>query len=75
MAAPYTKKQLTDVKDSAPGFGFEEVQEARFASEDLETEGTGLSHLRVKPGKRQAFAHKHDEAEEVYVVIGGSGRL
>ena len=75
MAAPYTKKQLTEVKDSAPGFGFEEVQEARFASEDLETEGTGLSHLRVKPGKRQAFAHRHDEAEEVYVVIGGSGRL
>lgn len=23
---------------------------------------------------RQAFAHRHDEAEEVYVVLSGSGR-
>jgi mannose-6-phosphate isomerase-like protein (cupin superfamily) len=23
---------------------------------------------------RQGFAHRHDEAEEVYVVISGSGR-
>lgn len=74
MAAPYTLKRLTDVQDSAVKFGFSELQEARFASADLETEDTGVSHLRVKAGKRQAFAHKHDTAEEVYVVIGGSGR-
>jgi mannose-6-phosphate isomerase-like protein (cupin superfamily) len=30
---------------------------------------------RLKPGKRQAFGHKHDEAEEVYVVLSGSGRV
>ena len=24
---------------------------------------------------RQAFAHRHDEAEEVYVVLSGSGRV
>ena len=29
----------------------------------------------MKAGKRQAFAHKHDQAEEVYVVLAGSGRL
>jgi mannose-6-phosphate isomerase-like protein (cupin superfamily) len=29
----------------------------------------------VKPGCRQAFAHKHDDAEEVYVVTSGSGRI
>lgn len=75
MAAPYTRKQLTDVKDSAPDFGFGEIQEARFANDDLETENTGFSHHRVKPGKRQSFGHKHDKAEEVYVVIGGSGRM
>ena len=49
------------------------MQEARFATADLEAEDTGVSHLRVKPGKRQGFAHKHDEAEEVYVVVAGSG--
>ena len=27
------------------------------------------------PGKRQAFAHKHDQAEEVYVVLEGSATL
>ena len=75
MSNPYTIKQLTDVEDSAPKFGFAEIQEARFASSDLETENTGLSHHRLSPSKRQPFAHKHDEAEEVYVVIAGSGRV
>ena len=75
MAGPYTLKRLTDVEDSAPKFGFGDVQEARFANDDLETERTGVSHLRVKAGKRQAFAHRHDNAEEVYVVLAGSGRV
>jgi mannose-6-phosphate isomerase-like protein (cupin superfamily) len=71
----YTRRNLEDVKDSAPQFGFGEVQEAHFASGDLETQQTGFSFHRVKPGKRQGFAHRHDEAEEVCVVIGGSGRV
>jgi mannose-6-phosphate isomerase-like protein (cupin superfamily) len=75
VPASYTLKKLTDVEDSAPGFGFAEVQEARFAKNDLETEQTGVSHQRLKPGKRQVFGHKHDEAEEVYVVLSGSGRV
>ena len=75
MADPYTKKKLTEVEDSAAKFGYDEVQEARFANKDLEAERTGVSHHRVKPGKRQGFAHKHDEAEEVYIVIAGSGRM
>ena len=75
MAGPYTLKRLTDVEDSAPKFGFSDVQEARFANDDLETERTGVSHHRVKSGKRQAFAHRHDDAEEVYVVLAGSGRV
>ena len=75
MAAKYTVKKLTDVKDAAPGFGYDELQEARFATKDLDAEDTGVSHHRVKPGKRQGFAHKHNEAEEVYVVIAGSGRV
>jgi mannose-6-phosphate isomerase-like protein (cupin superfamily) len=75
MADTYTLRNLREVEDSAPKFGFEEVQEARFANKDLETEETGVSHLRVKPGKRQGFAHKHDDAEEVYIVVVGSGRV
>jgi mannose-6-phosphate isomerase-like protein (cupin superfamily) len=75
MADPYTRKKLSDVEDSAEKFGVGEVQEARFANDDLEVQDTGLSYHRVKPGSRQAFAHRHENAEEVYVVLGGSGRM
>ncbi|HWX52158.1 MAG TPA: hypothetical protein VNY34_02625 [Solirubrobacteraceae bacterium] len=75
MAAPYTLKKLTDVKDSAVGFGLGDVQQARFANGDLEAESTGVSHHRLNAGKRQGFAHKHENAEEVYVVLAGSGRV
>jgi len=74
MPAPYTHKSLDGVEDSAPRFGVGESQEARFANAALETEQTGLSHHRLKSGMRQAFAHRHEDAEEVYVVISGSGR-
>lgn len=75
MSAPFTHTKLTDVKDSAPEFGMSDVQEARFAKGDLDAEKTGVSHHRLKPGKRTPFGHRHEEAEEVYVVIAGSGRM
>jgi mannose-6-phosphate isomerase-like protein (cupin superfamily) len=71
----YAKKNLRDVEDSAPKFGLSETQEARFARADLELEQTGLNYLIVKSGQREAFAHRHKEAEEVYVVLSGSGRV
>lgn len=75
MPDSYTHKQLTEVKDSAPEFGFGELAEARFAKDDLDAERTGVTHIKLKPGKRMPFGHKHDEAEEVYVVVAGSGRV
>jgi mannose-6-phosphate isomerase-like protein (cupin superfamily) len=75
MTAPYTLKQLSDVEDSGEKFGMGDIQEARFCNGDLEAEDTGVSLFMLKPGKRQPFGHKHDEAEEVYVVMGGSGRV
>ncbi len=75
MPASYTIKKLTDVEDSAANFGVSEFQEARFPKDDLEAEHTGVGHHRLKPGKRQPFAHRLDEAEEVYVVLAGSGRV
>jgi mannose-6-phosphate isomerase-like protein (cupin superfamily) len=75
MTSPYTLKKLSDVEDSAVKFGMSEIQEARFATDDLEAADTGFSLHTVKPGQRQPFAHRHDRAEEVYVVIGGSGRV
>jgi mannose-6-phosphate isomerase-like protein (cupin superfamily) len=75
MPSPYTITNLNEVEDSAAKFGFGHVGEARFANEDLETEQTGISFHRVNPDTRQAFAHRHDDAEEVYLVVRGSGRV
>ena len=71
----YTIKNLREVDDAAAGRDLSQVQEARFAMGALEAEATGLCLQRVKPGKRQAFAHRHDQAEEVYVVLAGRGRV
>jgi uncharacterized cupin superfamily protein len=72
---PFTIRSLTETEDSAARFGYSEVGEARFPSEDLGTGGIGLSHHRLRPGARQAFGHRHRAAEEVYVVLAGSGRV
>jgi mannose-6-phosphate isomerase-like protein (cupin superfamily) len=71
----HTKKNLREVEDSAVRYGLSDMQEARFARRDLAAEQTGVSYLAVKPGRREAFAHRHREAEEVYVVLAGSGRV
>lgn len=71
----YTIKNLSETPDSAVKFGLSELGEAHFPREELGAESTGLSYQVLKPGKRQAFGHRHDKAEEVYVVLSGSGRV
>jgi mannose-6-phosphate isomerase-like protein (cupin superfamily) len=71
----YAKKNLRDVEDMAVRFGFSKSQEARFPRQDLGAEQTGMNYLIVKPGQREAFAHRHRTAEEIYVVLSGSGRV
>ena len=71
----FTIKNLREVEDMAAKHGFSETQEARFPREDLDAESTGLAYLVLRPGKQQPFAHRHDEAEEIYVVLSGSGRV
>ena len=71
----FTIHNLSETEDSAPKFGYEDHQEARFATGDLDAEATGVSYHKVKPGRRQGFGHRHEKAEEVYVVIAGSGRI
>lgn len=71
----YSKKNLRDVEDSAVEHGLSDRQEARFPRTDLGAEQTGLNYLTVKAGQREAFAHRHRNAEEIYVVLGGAGRV
>ena len=72
---PYTHISLDDVDDAAPANGFGSRWEARVARTALGAQQTGVSHFRLRPGKRSPFAHRHDAAEEVYVILAGSGRV
>ena len=74
-AMSYTIRNLREVEDMAAKHGFGDVQEARFARGDLEAVKTGLMYLILRPGKRSAFGHRHKEAEEIYVVLAGTGRI
>jgi len=72
----YTHANMrTDVEDSAPGFGLAPDLEAHFARKPLGAERIGVSLQKLAPGARQAFGHRHEEDEEVYVVVKGSGRV
>lgn len=75
MPEAYTKVSLNEVENVAPKYGFDDKWEARGAREALEAERTGVMHFRVLPGKRSPFMHRHAEAEEIYVVLSGSGRM
>jgi quercetin dioxygenase-like cupin family protein len=75
MARAHTQINLADVDDAAPGNGFGARWEARVARDDLEAEQTGLTYFRLRPGKRSPFAHRHRNAEEVYLILGGTGRV
>lgn len=71
----YTARNIEDAPDMAPRFGYGDLGEARFLTDEIGAADTGVSHQRLKPGKRPSFAHRHRRAEEVYVVLSGSGRL
>jgi mannose-6-phosphate isomerase-like protein (cupin superfamily) len=74
MTAPFTKISLNTVEDLAPPNGFDERWEARVAREALDAQDTGVTLFRLRPGRRSPFTHRHRAAEEVYVVLRGSGR-
>ena len=71
----YTKTNLRDVEDSAPKFDMPAGMQARFARSAIEGKTLGLSILKLDPGFRIPFGHKHEQQEEVYVVVRGSGRV
>ena len=75
MPSGHTRINLAEVEDAAPGNGFGARWEARVAREDLDAEQTGLTYFRLWPGKRSPFVHRHKRAEEIYVVLGGTGRV
>jgi quinol monooxygenase YgiN/mannose-6-phosphate isomerase-like protein (cupin superfamily) len=71
----HTVLNLAEAEDLAAKFGYGETGQARFPSDDLDADDTGVSLQELRPGARQAFAHRHHRAEEVYLVLRGSGRM
>lgn len=56
-------------------YDLDEVGEARYVRDELGAVQTGLTHYRLRPGRRQGWAHRHGVAEEIYVALSGSGRM
>lgn len=57
------------VGDRAPGV------EGRFARKHLGSRDLGVSLFRFAANLRSPSAHSHQEQEEAYVVVAGSGRI
>ena len=72
----YTKANLrNDVENVAPKFDMPKEMQARFGRRPLDGKTLGLSLMTLEPNFRIPFGHKHEEQEEVYVVVRGSGRV
>jgi glyoxylate utilization-related uncharacterized protein len=72
----YTIKNLMeDVDNAAEQFGLAPDIEARFARDALGCQQLGLSFQRLAPKARFPYGHHHNEQEEVYVVLEGSGQM
>jgi mannose-6-phosphate isomerase-like protein (cupin superfamily) len=71
----YAIRNLKEIEDSAVKFGLSPQMESRFARKELGAETLGLSYQRLAPNMRQPFGHRHEQQEEVYVVLSGGGRV
>jgi uncharacterized cupin superfamily protein len=71
----YMRVNLAEVEDAAPANGFADRWQARGARMALGAQQTGVMYFRLRAGKRSPFVHRHASAEEIYVILSGSGRL
>ena len=73
---PFTLRNIKcDLADVGSNFDGPPGLEFRMATRALELEQSGLSYQRIPPGCRFPYGHTHRTQEEVYVVVGGSGRM
>ena len=70
----YSIKNLADVEDAAAVHGMGDTNASRFPRTDVDAEQVGLAHHTLRPDKRFPFGHRHQAAEEIHLVIRGSGR-
>jgi mannose-6-phosphate isomerase-like protein (cupin superfamily) len=68
----YTKLNLRDdVQDMAVGRMPQGI-EAHFAKHALDCEKSGVTYYKLAPDFHPPFGHRHEEQEEIYVIISGS---
>ncbi|MBS1679601.1 MAG: cupin domain-containing protein [Actinobacteria bacterium] len=73
---PFTLRNLKeDPEDLGSNFDGAPGLEFRMATRLLGLERSGLTYQRVPPDYRFPYGHTHKTQEEVYVVVGGSGRM
>jgi uncharacterized cupin superfamily protein len=73
---PFTLLNVRDdLEDLGSNFDGAPDLEFRLATQALGLERSGLGYQRVPPGYRFPYGHTHRTQEEVYVVLGGSGRM
>jgi mannose-6-phosphate isomerase-like protein (cupin superfamily) len=73
---PFTLTNLkNDLEDLGANFDGSPDLEFRAATKALGLERSGLTYQRVPPGYRFPYGHTHSTQEEVYVVVGGGGRM
>lgn len=71
----YAHINFDDVTDLAARYGMGELGEARYVRDEVGAERIAMTLYRMNPGRRSGFGHRHREAEEMYVVLSGSGRV
>jgi mannose-6-phosphate isomerase-like protein (cupin superfamily) len=73
---PFTHRNLKDdPEDLGSNFDGAPDLEFRAATAALELEASGLTYQRIPPAYRFPYGHTHRTQEEVYVVVGGGGRM
>ncbi len=73
---PFTHRNLReDLEDVGSNFDGAPGLEFRLATDALDLEESGLCFQRVPPDTRFPYGHTHRTQEEVYVVVGGGGRM
>ena len=73
---PFTLRNIKeDLADIGSKFDGTPDLEFRAATKALELEQSSLSYQCIPPGYRFPFGHTHMKQEEVYLVLGGSGRM
>jgi len=73
--AGYTALQLDEVEDQGPNIGLPSDFQLRMARVPLGCEKSGISYMKLGPGRRTPIGHNHKQQEEIFVLITGSGRM